>query len=165
MIHSCQSLLVWSSFKTNKWKRQCQVRIACRILHPRKLCEGLYLLHLGGRCSVHLCRLKASSIAFDGTFVANSRRRTNGCDQAQSEHLQFEDAVVGHRIFRVVSPMLELYAHFHSWSCAVDLNCTTQPAPPSGSNPFRVANGTHIHRKLPDVTPHPAIDVLLITPA
>ena len=89
-----------------------------RILLPRKLCEGPYLRHLGGRCSVHLCRLKASSIAFDGTFVANSRRRTNGCDQAQSEHLQFEDAVVGHRIFRVVSPMLELYAHFHSWSCA-----------------------------------------------
>jgi hypothetical protein len=32
-----------------------------------------------------------------------SRRRTNGCDQAQSEHFQFADAVVGKSILRAVS--------------------------------------------------------------
>lgn len=85
-------------------------------LHPRKLFEGLYLLHLGSRCSVHLCRLKASAIALDGTFDIGSNRRTNGCDQAQSEHLQFEDAVVGHRIVRVVSPMLSTLRSFSSLS-------------------------------------------------
>ena len=59
-----------------------------------------------------MCRLKASSIAFDGTFGTSSSRRTNGCDHAQSEHLQFEDAPVGHRIFRVVSTILSTLRSF-----------------------------------------------------
>ena len=53
----------------------------------------------------------ASSIAFDGTFGIGSSR-TNGCDHAQSEHLHFEDDVIGHRIFRVVSPMLTALRSF-----------------------------------------------------
>ena len=89
-----------------------------RILHQLKLGEGLYLLHLGSRCSVHLCRLKASSIALDGTFGIGSSRRTNGCDHAQSEHLQFEDAIVGHRIVRVVSPILSTLRLFPFVSAA-----------------------------------------------
>ncbi len=77
-----------------------------RTLHNCRLCEAHQVvcrLHLGGRCSLHLCRIKASSIAFDGTLGTSSGPRTKGCDHAQSEHLQFADAFVGKRIIRVVS--------------------------------------------------------------
>ena len=120
-----------------------------RILHPCKLCKGLVLFHLGGRCSVHLCRLKASSIAFDGTLGVGSSRRTNGCDHAQSEHFQFEDAVVGHRICRVVSPMLQLYAHFPYLVLRCGSNGTITACSPSRSNPFRVANSTRARQAAP----------------
>lgn len=72
--------------------------------------QGFCRLHLGGRCSLHLCRLKASSIAFDGTLGDSSNCRAKGCAQAQSEHLHRADAVVGNRIVRVVSVMVA--AHF-----------------------------------------------------
>jgi len=65
-----------------------------------------YRLHLERRCSVHLWRSNASSIAFEGTCGISSSRRTNGCDHAQSEHLQFADPFVGSRIVRVVSLIL-----------------------------------------------------------
>lgn len=72
----------------------------CKLYEAR---QSRGLLHLGGRCSLHLCRIKASSIAFDGKLGTISSPRTKGCDHAQSEHLQFADAFVGKRIFRVVS--------------------------------------------------------------
>lgn len=43
---------------------------------------------------------------FDGTLGTRSSLRTNGCDHAQSEHLQFGDPVVGLRIFRSASLIL-----------------------------------------------------------
>jgi hypothetical protein len=46
----------------------------------------------------------------------SSIRRTNGCDHAQSEHFQSADSFAGHKIFRVVSVIPQLYAHLHQSS-------------------------------------------------
>jgi hypothetical protein len=78
-------------------------------------CAGGYLAHLGFRWSVHLCRLNASSIALVGTFGISSRRCTNGCDHAQSEHRQLADAFVGNRIVRAVSVIPAIFTTLRSF--------------------------------------------------
>jgi hypothetical protein len=94
----------------------------------RRRCRRLYRCHLGCRCSAHLCRLNASSIAFEGRFGIGSSRWTKGCDHAQSEHLQFADSFVGPRIFRSVSCISQLYAHMRTESQS------------SGVHPRRLSN-------------------------
>ena len=112
----------------------------CKLYEAR---QARCLLHLGGRCSLHLCRIKASSIACDGTLGTSFSPRTKGCDHAQSEHLQFADAFVGKRIFRVVSlihpprslRLRVLFGRFQNPSL---------PAPISGNSQF-VEPSLHLH--------------------
>jgi hypothetical protein len=120
--------------ESSVFKHAASIRITCICLAGANFQEARqkrYRFHLGCRCSVHLCRLNASSIAFDGAFGVPSSRCTNGCDQAQSEHRHLAAAVVGDRILRVVVSVIPpIYAHFHKSSCPMDFELRHYPSLP-----------------------------------